>query len=259
MNRRELEIELERVKAEESLVNTELREYFQSLSAPKSIAQKRLAFDSIDLGNSVAKIESYTPSLEVIAQDSRKLVNQIEECRQLSDRLSIMVRRLDLMQMRAQEALACTEDIINLKESKSKLSASVDEKNLPQAVFYIRQVHAIDSNAVKSSDDYEAIEKLENQTRILVKEALNEAMEASDINSVVTLCPLFQTLGLEVEARDSFLSFMEKSVFIAVSADAAVSEAVTDAATGYAQALSNVFNSTYIILQKYLALVIQGK
>ena len=34
------------------------------------------------------------------------------------------------------------------------------------------------------------------------------------------LCPLLQTLGLETEARDNFLSFIEKTIFIAVSADA---------------------------------------
>lgn len=72
------------------------------------------------------------------------------------------------------------------------------------------------------------------------------------------LCPLLQTLGLEAEARDNFLNFIEKNIFIAVSADASAVEGATDPSTGYAQALSNVFNSTYLIIQQYLPMVIQG-
>jgi hypothetical protein len=41
------------------------------------------------------------------------------------------------------------------------------------------------------------------------------------------LCPLLQTLGLETEARDNFLSFIEKTIFIAVSADANSVEGAT--------------------------------
>jgi COG4 transport protein len=51
---------------------------------------------------------------------------------------------------------------------------------------------------------------------------------------------------------------MESTVFIAVSADASSVDDATDPATAYAQSLSNVFNSTYTILQQYLSMVIQG-
>lgn len=74
----------------------------------------------------------------------------------------------------------------------------------------------------------------------------------------MSLCPLLQTLGLEADARDSFLDFMEKTVFIAVSADASSVDDATDPATAYAQSLSNIFNSSYAILQQYLTMVIQG-
>ena len=74
----------------------------------------------------------------------------------------------------------------------------------------------------------------------------------------MSLCPLLQTLGLETSARDKFLDFMTTSVFIAVSADGISVGDTTDPATGYAQALSGVFSSSYLILQKYLPLVIQG-
>ena len=50
------------------------------------------------------------------------------------------------------------------------------------------------------------------------------------------LCPLLQTLGLETEARDNFLTFNENTIFIAVSADAS---SVDGATTG---------NSTQIVI-----------
>ena len=87
---------------------------------------------------------------------------------------------------------------------------------------------------------------------------MHSAIESNDTNQVMSLCPTLQTLGLEVEARDAFLAFMERTVFIAINADAASVDGATDAATGYAQALSNVFNASYLILQKYLPMVIQG-
>ena len=86
----------------------------------------------------------------------------------------------------------------------------------------------------------------------MVQSEFNKAIEENNINRVMSLCPLLQTLSLEEEARDAFLSFVEKTVFIAVSADASAVDDATDPATGYAQALSNVFNSTYMILQRYV-------
>ena len=41
------------------------------------------------------------------------------------------------------------------------------------------------------------------------------------------LCPLLQTLGLETEARDNFLTFIENTIFIAVSADASSVDGAT--------------------------------
>jgi hypothetical protein len=92
----------------------------------------------------------------------------------------------------------------------------------------------------------------EKDLRELVRKEFINAMEDSNVNSVVSLCPLLQTLGLETEARDNFLDFMERTVFIAVSADACSVDGATDPATGYAQAISNIFNSSFVILQRYL-------
>lgn len=261
--RKDLENDLEKLLSEEIQVDNELKEYFSSLSlhhsSSKSLSNKRISLDSIDFNNNIKKIESFGPFLEVVTEDSKKLASQIDDCRQLSDRLSMMVRRLDLIQMRAKQALTCVEDVINLKDCKMKLLSAIDEQNLPAAVSYIRQVHTIDAEALKTSDDYNTIQRAETETRDLVRHAFNQAINDSDINAVMALCPLLQTLGLENEARDSFLVFMESKVFIAVSADAAtVVDNTVDVATGYAQALSNIFNATYLILQKYLPLVIQG-
>ena len=47
------------------------------------------------------------------------------------------------MQIRAQEALAVTEDVINIKDNKSKLKDAIEKGDLPSAVNYIREVHDI--------------------------------------------------------------------------------------------------------------------
>jgi hypothetical protein len=170
----------------------------------------------------------------------------------------MIVRRLDLMQIRAQSALACTEDIINLKECKVRIRTTMDEGNLPLAVSIIRQVNEIDAEAASSSEDYIVIKELEKELRVMVQKEFSKSMEDSNINKVMSICPLLQTLGLEKEARDNFLNFVERTVFIGVSADANSVEGAKDPATGYAQALSSVFNSSYVILQQYLPMVIQG-
>lgn len=128
----------------------------------------------------------------------------------------------------------------------------MEQENLPLAVSIIRQVHDIDLQAAKASDDYGAIQQAEREVKIMVQNEFNKSIEENNINKVMSLCPLLQTLSLEEEARDTFLTFVEKTVFIAVSADASAVDDATDPATGYAQALSNVFNSTYMILQRYV-------
>ena len=254
----ELQLELNKLIKEESAFDNGLRQYFGSLADGLSSQSHPKAFDSLDLSSNVKKIEEFSPCFEAMINDSKKLANQVEDCRSLSDRLSIIVRRLDVMQIRAQQALACAEDVINLKEFKSKIAASMSQGNLPLAVSYIRQVHDVDLQAAKASDDYGAIQQAEREVRATVQDEFNKAIQESNINRVMSLCPLLQTLGLEDEARDAFLTFVEKTVFIAVSADASAVDDATDPATGYAQALSNVFNSTYMILQRYLPMVIQG-
>ena len=248
-SKKDLQAELNKLIAEESAFDSDLRQYFSALADGKSLTK---SFDSSDLSNNIKKIEEFSPCFEAMIQDSKKLASQVEDCRSLSDRLSIIVRRLDVMQIRAQQALACAEDVMNLKEFKSKIVIAMEQGNLPLAVSFIRQVHDVDLQAAKASDDYGAIQQAEREVKVMVQNEFNKAIEENNINRVMSLCPLLQTLGLEEEARDTFLAFVEKTIFIAVSADASAVDDATDPATGYAQALSNVFNSTYMILQRYV-------
>jgi hypothetical protein len=213
---------------------------------------------SINLLGDLKKIEQFAPSFENVMHNCSKLTAQVEDCCNLSERLNRIVRQLDLKQMRAQKALACTEDILNIKDCKFRISAAIEAKNLSEAVSYIRQVHEIDEKAAKTSDDFDIVVEKEAEVKEMVRSEFQAAITATDVDAVMALCPLLHTLGLETEARDNFLSFMEEKVFIAVSADAAAVEGTTDAATAYAQALSGVFNSTYLIIQQYLPMVIQG-
>jgi len=288
--RRGLEDEILRLADEEGRIDRELHEYFSTIVGSKrhsinssstlqatkhssgnkataaaaaaahssGIKSNKISFDSLDISANILRIEKFGPSFEAMQQDSKKLISQIDDCRQLSERLSSIVRRLDVMQIRSQQALACTEDIINLKECKTRIIAAIEENNLSSAVSYLRQVQDIDPVAARSSDDYEIIKSKELDIKRMVQVEFQKAIEDSNIKSVMSLCPLLQTLGLESEARDNFLAFIEKTVFIAVSADAASVDGATDPATAYAKSLSSVFNSSYIIIQQYLPMVIQG-
>lgn len=255
-----LQDELRRLLAEESQIDSELSQYFGMIAGPKtkSTAKSNLSFASLDIASTVNKLEQSGPVFEAMQQDSKKLAAQVEDCRALSERLSSIVRLLDTKQIRAQQTLACTEDIINLKECKTKIIAAIEERNLSVAVSYLRQVHEIDVVAAKSSDDYEIIKEKEQVVKSMVQQEFASAISSSNIKSVMALCPLLQTLGLETEARDTFLDFVETTVFTAVSADASSVEGSTDAATAYAKSLSTVFNSAYVIIQQYLPMVIQG-
>ena len=258
LSKKDLQAELSKLIQEESTIDGDLRQYFNALADGKSSQIHSKSFNSSDLGDNLKKIEEFSPCFEAMINDSKKLATQVEDCRSLSDRLSIIVRRLDVMQIRAQQALACAEDVMNLKEFKSKIALATEQGNLPLAVSFIKQVHDVDLQAAKASDDYGAIQQAEREVKVMVQNEFSKSIEESNINKVMSLCPLLQTLGLEEEARDSFLDFVEKSVFTAVSADASAVDDATDPATGYAQALSNVFNTTDGILQRYLPMVIQG-
>jgi len=134
----------------------------------------------------------------------------------------------------------------------------VQEKDLPGAVRCLQQVHKISPEAAATSEDYSHILQIEAEVQGLVQADFAAAIEASELADVMALCPLLQTLGLEASARDQFLDFVEEHVFIAVTADEAAAGNAKDVATGYANTLSNVFNAAYMILQKYLPMVIQG-
>ena len=154
--RKALEVELRKVKVQEEEIENELRQYFSALAGGRSLQSKGLAFES-DLSNNIQKVESFSPCYEAMEQDSKKLALQIDDCRSLSDRLSLLVRRLDIMQIRAQQALACTEDVMNLKDNKTKILSAIEDGDLPAAVNYIRQVHEIGRESAEASDDFSSI------------------------------------------------------------------------------------------------------
>lgn len=265
--KRELEAELGRVKNEEAQIEEDLNFYLASISNADSRVNGS-SYESIDLKSKVEKVENFIPCFEAIFENAKKLSAQVDECSSLSDRLSVMVRRLDLMQIRAQQALACTEDVINLKECRIGAQQALEEGNIPLAVSFVRQVHDIELQAAKASDDYGAMQQAEREIKIMVQQKFNSAISEAKLDEILYLCPFLQTLGLENEARDHFMSFMETNVFLAVSADMAMSSlnkaadngnmSNHDPATSYVQALSTVLNTTCSIYQQYLPSIIQG-
>jgi COG4 transport protein len=211
--------------------------------------------------NNVSKIEKVGNIFESVERDSSKLHDQIVSCQEVSSKLSKQIRRLDNMFTRANNTLQYVENILNLKESKSELLLAINENNLHQAVGILNRVHSIESLTVEPTDDYIAIQTAEVEVRTLVKKEFSTAIESSNIELVMSLCPLLSTLGLEEEARDSFLSFMSKAVFVNITADSIPqddNDSNADIATAYASSLSSIFNSCYLIMQQYLPVIIEG-
>ena len=155
--RRALEAELNKLKLQENEIENELTQYFSALAGGRSLQSKGLTFESADLNNNIQKVVSFSPCYEAMEKDAKKLAFQIDDCRSLSDRLSLMVRRLDIMQIRAQQALACTEDVINLKDCKTKMLSAIEEGDLPSAANYIRNIHEIGLESAEATDDYSSI------------------------------------------------------------------------------------------------------
>ena len=203
--RRQLQDELEKLSLEEEALDGELNEFFVNIS--------RGSGTSNELSSAVSKIEAFSPHFEGMVQNSKKLSLQVDDCHALSDRVSVMVRRLDNMQLRAQQALACTEDILTLKDCKISLENAIEKSDLIQCVKYLQQVKKISPEAAATSDDYKAILKLEIKIKELVQIEFSKAIEASATNDVMALCPLLQILGLETSARNQFLDFVERHVF----------------------------------------------
>ena len=106
--------------------------------------------------------------------------------------------------MRSQQALACTEDIINLKDCKAKIFAAIEQRDLSAAVSIIRQVHSIELKAAKVllvalgdnrrnmissicyvilqvSEDFDIIMEKEKEVKQLVQKDFGEAIAASNI------------------------------------------------------------------------------
>ena len=89
--RKALEEELLKVKAQEEEVENELRVYFSALSDGRSLQSKGFAFESkADLANNMNKIEGFSKYYEAMEQDAKKLSDQVDDCRALSDRLSLI-------------------------------------------------------------------------------------------------------------------------------------------------------------------------
>ncbi len=262
-----LQTEMEALITAESNIDEELQMFFQSLSqfdftvdgADGSNSASSAGSSAADaMRDAAGKIASFSPHFEGMVQNAKKLALQVNECHLLSDRVSVMVRRLDMMQIRSQQALACTEDVLNLKTLRTQLTDAIRDRDLASAVRSLQQVHKISPEAASTSEDYVHISKLEKEVQGMVQADFATAISANNIADVMALCPLLQTLGLETVARDQFLDFVGEHVFIAVTADGAAAGDARDAATGYAQALSSLFNSAYLILQKYLPMVLQG-
>lgn len=97
--------EIQQLDDEAKQIEIELAEQFKSL------------IDNNTTSSTFQNTEAINPILENLQQNTLKMYQQVEGCKNLSERLSSLVRQLDSKQMRAQKTLSITEDILNLKVS----------------------------------------------------------------------------------------------------------------------------------------------
>lgn len=247
-------LELEKIEKD---VDKELQVSFRLLRE-----DNKQADTSNSLAASLDKIATYEPYFEALTQDAKKLKAQIEECSELSDNLSTMIRHLDSRNMKVESAISVCSNFMNFREYKAKIEDAVAENNLPLAVSCLQKLRGIGQLAPDSTvdlgEDFKFVAVLEKEVQVLVDQAFRKAMEDQDMKAVLRYCPLLRAVNLEAEARDLFLEFCKSTIFIAISADAAENVDATDAATAYAQALTTIFNTTVVIIQQYLPIVIEG-
>lgn len=247
-------LELEKVEKD---VDKELQQSFRLLRE-----DDKQSHGSASLTGSLEKVATYEPYFEALTQDAKKLKVQIETCSELSDNLSTMIRHLDSRNMKVESAISVCSNFMNFREYKSKIEDAVAENNLPLAVSYLQNLRGVGNLTPGSSfdmgDDFKFVSVLEKEVQVLIDQAFRKAIEDQDMKAVVRYCPLLRAVNLEAEARDLFLEFAKSTIFIAISADAAEDVDATDAATAYAQALTTIFNTTVVIIQQYLPIVIEG-
>jgi len=246
-----IENELKILDDEEKKINNELEHY---------INNKGVVSPS-ELLNSLSKVEIYNTSFEILTKDSKKLINQINNCSELSDRLSTVIRHLDTKSVRVEAAIGCCENFINLRQYKTKIEDAIEAGDLPIAISYLERLKSIELTSEELQGEFRFIHIFQNELRKLLDEAFKKAINDQDMHAVVRYCPLLRTVELEADARDVFIEFAKNTIFNAISADVVVNSIdgnMTDAAAAYAEALSKIFNTTVNIIQKYLPIVIQG-
>ena len=257
---------------------------------------KQNLYNNTILNKTLTKLQIYKNDqfYDAILNDSEKLLKQINDCMLLSQYMNNIVLNIDNKQINIQQILAYTEDIINLKNYKFKLSEAIENynnsntnnsndsnsdntnkyDNLIIAINYIKQFQLINQDVAKASDDYNTIIQYIREVRIMTQTEYNTAIKSNNINNIITLYPLLSILNLNYEKNEMFMEYMNTHVFIAISADLHTPNS-TGTGTGsstsksddndttnlsevYTKTISNIFNSTYLIFQNYLPIILQS-
>lgn len=261
-----LQRELKQLDDERKTVDFDIQESLNGLlthsaALSMSLDGKKLTSTNNGLSQSIHRLEDFSASLEALANNVQRLNQQTESCWHVSDRLSYLVRQLDSRQSRVQEAISCCDSIINVKMYRSELEAAIERNELPAAVAISVKARDLESMLDEDNEELKALKTAEEVVRVLVKQSFSRAIEENNMKDVMAACRLLQPMNLETEVRDNFLEYAEKHILIGIDADIASSisaDEAADASTGYAQALSNIFNSAYVIIQNYLPIVVQG-
>lgn len=95
MQRKDVEDELRKLIQEEERIDAELEQHFDAIKRQpngQSTSSFGNYYETSSVGTELKKVESAAPMLESLSQNAKKLAGQVDDCRNLSDRLSNIVR-----------------------------------------------------------------------------------------------------------------------------------------------------------------------
>ncbi|XP_055921896.1 conserved oligomeric Golgi complex subunit 4 [Eupeodes corollae] len=159
-------------------------------------------------------------SLSMIANDSKKLDDQITHTAQLAESVSAKVRRLDLARSRASECQQRVHDLIDLQLCSQGVIAAIKEEDFEKCAGHIGRFLSMDQNLLqRTADDVQgsvtsvsdAVKTLEGATenvRELIFKKFDEAVKKDDLASIERFFKIFPLVGRHSDGIAKFSNYI---------------------------------------------------
>lgn len=159
-------------------------------------------------------------SLSLIANDSKKLDDQITHTAKLAESVSAKVRRLDLARSRASECQQRVHDLIDLQLCSQGVIAAIKEEDFEKCAGHIGRFLSMDQNLLqRTADDVQgsvtsvsdAVKTLEGATenvRELIFKKFDEAVKRDDLASIERFFKIFPLVGRHSDGIIKFSNYI---------------------------------------------------